>query len=210
MYTFSGGGNWYKNYTTESGHKFSYSLNLTGSYAYNKGFTDAKAYEAYTKRIIPTLRFGYEFGELLKLEPTYRLSYSQTDYQNYPTDRTSDVVHKLGIATTSYYPENWVFGNDVGYTYNSRIASGYQKDFLLWNMSLAYLFWNKKLTAKVKVYDLLNQNRSTARQVSDIAIIDTEDIVLKQYFMFSLSYKIQNFASKDTETPSGRRGGRRR
>ncbi|HUH52299.1 MAG TPA: outer membrane beta-barrel protein [Flavobacterium sp.] len=207
MYNFSGGGSWYKTYKIDGGHKFSYSLNLNASYNFNKGFTDAKAFEAYIKRVSPTIRFAYEYGELLKLEPTYRLTYNQTDYKNYQTDTTSDVVHRLGIATTSYFPENWVFGNDVGYTYNSRIASGYQKDFLLWNMSLAYNFWDKKLTAKVKVYDLLNQNRSTSRQVSDVAIIDTEDIVLKQYFMFSLSYKIQSFASKQTETPNRRRGG---
>lgn len=210
MYNVSGGGGWYQSHKTENGHNFSYSLNMNGRYNYNKGFVDAKPYEAYGKTLNSGARFTYEYGELLKFTPNYRFSYNQTDYENYQTNSSSQVVHNAGLEATSYYPENWIFGNDIGYTYNSRIASGYKKDFLLWNMSLSYLFLDKKMTARVKVYDLLNQNRSTSRQISDIAIVDTEDIVLKQYFMFSLSYKIQSFASKDNEEPSRRRGGRRR
>src|SRR5690606_42016211 len=75
-------------------------------------------------------------------------------FHSFPTRRSSDL-----------YPENWTCGIDFGYTYNSNIADGFRKDFFLWNMSLAYTFGNKKWIAKVKVYDLLNQNTSNSRSI---------------------------------------------
>jgi hypothetical protein len=103
----------------------------------------------------------------------------------------------LGLQTTSYWPKNWVFGNDFNYTYNSNIADGFKKDFYLWNSSLAYSFFNKKFTAKVKVYDLLNQNQSNSRTITPTTIRDEENTVLKRYVMFSLTYKIEKFAGKE-------------
>lgn len=90
-----------------------------------------------------------------------------------------------------------VFGNDFGYTYNSNIADGFKKDFYLWNTSLGYNFLDKKLLAKVKVYDVLNQNLSATRTITATTIRDEENDVLKRYLMFSLTYKIEKFGGKE-------------
>jgi hypothetical protein len=105
-------------------------------------------------------------------------------------------VHTFKIETTNYWPKNFVFGNDFGYTYNSNIADGFQKDFYLWNMSLGYNFYKDRLLAKVKVYDVLNQNVGVRRTITPTAITDTENIVLQQYVMFSLTYKLDKFGGK--------------
>ena len=100
---------------------------------------------------------------------------------------------------TSYWPKNWVFGNDFGYTYNSNISGDFKKDFYLWNTSLSYGFLDKKLYAKVKVYDVLNQNLSATRTISATAIRDEENTVLRRYVMFSLTMKLNKFAGKKSE-----------
>ena len=46
-------------------------------------------------------------------------------------------------------------------------------------------------------YDMLNQNVSSTRTISETAIRDEENIVLKRYAMFSLTYKIEKFAGKE-------------
>lgn len=198
--------NWSKSHKTESGHKFGYSFNMWNSHNLNKGFTNGELFEARSTNLSPGVDLTYEYGELFTLTPNYNFNYSQTHYKNYFISSSSNFTHRFGVEATSYYPENWTFGNDFGYTYNSNIADGFRKDFFLWNMSLAYTFGNKKWTAKVKVYDLLNQNTSNSRSISDIAITDTENTILRRYVMFSLSYKLQNFAGKDIkEENSGRR-----
>jgi len=50
--------------------------------------------------------------------------------------------------------------------------------------------------AKVKVYDLLDQNQNTTRTITPTAIVDAQNTVLKRYVMFSLTYKLEKFAGK--------------
>ena len=153
--------------------------------------------------LTPRASFTYDYGELFTINPTYSYTINYTKYSNYVVSSASTFVHKFNVLVTNYWPKNWVFGNDFGYTYNSNIADGFKKDFYLWNTSLAYSFYNKKFTAKVKVYDLLNQNQNATRTITPTAIRDEENIVLKRYAMFSLTYKIEKFAGKEKKS-SGR------
>jgi hypothetical protein len=63
-------------------------------------------------------------------------------------------------------------------------------------VSLGYNFFKDQLLAKVKVYDVLDQNLNNTRTITPTAIIDSENTVLQRYVMFSLTYKIEKFAGK--------------
>lgn len=200
------GGNWNKTIKREA-HTFKFGLGAGANYGLSKGFIGREiattplpvmeVFEAKSLRFTPRASFTYEYGELLTINPTYSFSYSDTKYTNYSVNSATNVVHRFNIQTTNYWPKNWVFGNDFGYTYNSNIADGFKKDFYLWNTSLSYNFFNKKMTAKVKVYDILNQNQSATRTITPSALRDEENVVLKRYAMFSLTYKIEKFAGKE-------------
>lgn len=193
-YTTSFGGNWNQSLKLGS-HVLRYGLGVNTNYSLDKGFTNGVLYDAKSLGITPRVYFNYEYGELLTVTPSYNLSYSESKYSNYTTNASSNVVHRINIQTTSYFPKNWIFGNDFGYNYNSRIASGFKKDFYLWNTSLSYSFYNKNMIAKVKVYDVLNQNQSFSRTISATTIRDEENTILKRYAMFSLTYKLQDFSA---------------
>jgi hypothetical protein len=66
-------------------------------------------------------------------------------------------------------------------------------------VSLGYNFFKDQLLAKVKVYDLLDQNLNNTRTITPTAIVDSENTVLRRYVMFSLTYKIEKFAGKKKE-----------
>lgn len=193
------GFNWGKS-MKRGAHSFKFGLGWSGGYDLTKGFTDGKTFEAKVFDITPRANFTYDYGELFSINPTYRYTLNDTKYSNYVVSSARSFVHKFNIQVTNYWPKNWVFGNDFGYTYNSNIADGFKKDFYLWNTSLAYSFFNKKFTAKVKVYDLLNQNQNATRTITATTIRDEENIVLKRYAMFSLTYKIEKFAGKEKKS----------
>lgn len=199
------GGNWSQSIKKDA-HTLRYGLGLNGRYSFDKGFTNAIIYNAKSTTISPKVYLTYEYGEVLTISPSYGLSFNQTKYENTSRDANSNVVHRANLQTTTYWPANLVFGNDFGYTYNSNISDDFKKDFYLWNTSLSYGFLDKKLFAKIKVYDVLNQNQSATRSISATSIRDEESTVLKRYVMFSVAYKIGNFA---TEKGSKRRGGER-
>ncbi|HEU0125184.1 MAG TPA: outer membrane beta-barrel protein, partial [Flavobacterium sp.] len=192
-YSMSMGGNWNQQIKKDA-HTFRYGLRLSGNYNFDKGFTNAVLYNAKSIVVTPSVYASYDYGEVLSIAPSYSLSYNETKYENFSRDATSNVIHRINMQTTSYWPANLIFGNDFGYTYNSNISGDFKKDFFLWNTSLSYGFLDKKLYAKVKVYDVLNQNQSATRTISSTSIRDEENTVLKRYVMFSLAYKIGNFA----------------
>ena len=195
-YTTSIGGNWSQSIKNEA-HVLRYGLGLNGSYSLDKGFTNAVLYDAKSLGVTPRVYFSYEYGELLTIAPSYSLSYNESRYTNSSLEASSNVVHRINIQTTNYWPKNWVFGNDFGYTYNSNISNDFKKDFYLWNTSLSYAFLDKKMSVKVKVYDVLNQNQSATRTISPTTIRDEENTVLKRYAMFSLAYKLGSFSGKE-------------
>jgi outer membrane beta-barrel protein/carboxypeptidase-like protein len=199
-YTWSGI-NWNKTIKKET-HTYKFTAGGGVNFSMNKGFSNDVMYDAFGVRYRARAGFTYEYGELLTVNPTYSYTFNETKYTNYSIGKASNYQHLFNIQTTSYWPKNWVFGNDFGYTYNSNIADGFKKDFFLWNSSLAYNFYDKKFTAKVKVYDLLNQNQSAMRTISATTIRDEENTVLKRYLMFSLTYKIEKFGGKEKKSNS--------
>jgi hypothetical protein len=207
-YTTSVGGNWGQTIKRDA-HVLRYGLGLNGSYALDKGFTNTVLYSSKSLGLSPRVYLSYDYGDLLTVAPSYNLSYNESRYTNSSLTASSNVVHRINIQTTNYWPKNWIFGNDFGYTYNSNISDDFKKDFYLWNTSLSYGFFEKKMTLKVKVYDVLNQNQSATRTISPTTIRDEENTVLKRYAMFSLTYKIGSFGGSKERRPSGGGGYRR-
>lgn len=206
-YAISGGASWNKSIKQEA-NLLRYGISLNGNLSTSKGFTDGVLFDARSVGISPRVYLNYDYGEFFTIAPSYNFSYNETQYDNYLTKSSSNVVHRLNIQTTSYWPKNWTWGNDFGYTYNSKLSSEFKKDFYLWNTSLSYTFFDKNFIAKVKVYDILNQNQSTTRTISATTIRDDENTILKRYGMLSLTYKIQDFSGMKNP-PGGRnnRGG---
>lgn len=191
-YSAWAGGNWNRTIKREA-HSLRFGLGLGASVTHSKGFVEGAAFVADAVRLTPRISFNYDYGELLSIGPRYDFTYSETSYKNYLVEQVNNVTHRFTLQTTSYWPKKVVFGNDFSYTYNSNIADGFKKDFYLWNMSLGYNFLNDKLLAKVKVYDLLNQNQNATRSISPTTIVDEENTVLRRYAMFSLTYKLEKF-----------------
>lgn len=193
-YTMGFGGNWSKSHKIEE-HQLRYGFSARVSYAKNKGFTDGVAFVSKSTTWRPRIYVNWDYGDVLSITPSYSYSYFEADYDNYTVDKANNFQHNFSVQLTSYWPKNWVFGNDFGYSYNSKIANGFKKSFYLWNTSLSYTFNDKTFVAKVKVYDLLNQNISSTRTIDPTMILDQENTVLKRYVMFSLAYKFDRFGN---------------
>jgi hypothetical protein len=207
-FTTSLGGNWNKRIKLEA-HVLRLTAGLTGSYNLDKGYTNTQLFEARSVGLTPRVSLNYDYGELLTIAPSYSYTLNQTDYTSYARESASNYVHRFNLQTTNYWPKHFVFGNDFSYTFNSQLV-GFKKDFYLWNTSLGYSFLEDQFLAKVKVYDILNQNLGTSRTIGATSIVDQENTVLKRYVMFSLTYSLKKFGGVSKAQGSGnreRRGG---
>lgn len=205
-HSYSIGGNWSKSHKIQE-HQLRYGVNMRLNHQKSLGFTDGLLYSSRGVQWSPGVYFNWDYGDYLTVMPSYNYTVYTTSYDNYVVDQATNFQHSFNFQVTSYWPENFVFGNDFGYSYNSRIAPGFKKSFYLWNTSLAYAFNNKNFIAKIKVYDVLNQNVSATRTISPTMILDQENTVLKRYIMFSLAYKFDRFGT-GTSKQSRNKGGR--
>lgn len=193
-------GNLYVRYSKRykwGNHQFSIDPRVGFNYSYQKGLVNGSAYLGQTYTFSPGINLTYEIKERLTIKPSYSLSFNQTDYTNYTLDQSNTATQVFSLQSISYFlaDKNLVFENDFSYNTNSRIAPGFKKDFYFWNTSIGYSFMKKQMTAKVMVYDVLNQNQSVSRIITDTYIEDRQDLILKRYIMFTLSYKLNKFGS---------------
>ncbi|MFN3968402.1 outer membrane beta-barrel protein [Flavobacterium sp.] len=194
-YTSYLGISWSKSNKKEK-RMFRYGASIDFNHDYNQGFTNAVQFESKALSVNPRINASWSIDELITISPSYRYTFKNTDFKNYLLTNAQNFIHNGKLEITSYVPKKVVIGSDFGYTYNSNIADGFKKDFYLWNVSLGYNFFKDQFLAKVKVYDLLDQNQNSTRTITPTAIVDAENTVLKRYVMFSLTYKLEKFGGK--------------
>ena len=181
-------------------------LRANAGYNHNVGFINAVKYNSDQYTLSPGFQLTYAIDDLFEINPSYTLNYNDISYDINSGRDQSYVNHTLSLETTTYWPKNVVFGNDISYNEYGNVSPGFDNTSLLWNMSLGYQFLKDKATLKVKVYDLLDENVDTRRLVGDDYIQDVNNLILQRYGMLSFTYKFSSFGGGK---PDGGRGGRR-
>lgn len=178
-------------------NKFTISPRVNLNYRYNQGFIDGQMFTGNSYTFNPGINLTYDRKDKIYIKPSYNVNYSFSDYKNYNTESVKNTYQTFRLELTNYFLKtNLVFENDFEYNTSSNIAPGFKKDFYFLNTSLGYSFYKKQFTAKVKVYDILNQNQSVRRTITASYVEDREDLILKRYVMFSLTMKLNKFAGK--------------
>ncbi len=98
-------------------------------------------------------------------------------------------------ASLKWYWEFWrgiVLNNQLSNALTSGLAQGYDQNILLWNISLTKKFLsNDQGELSVAVNDLLGQNKSVNRQVTNTYIDDTQNEVLTRFVMVTFTYTMR-------------------
>ena len=85
-------------------------------------------------------------------------------------------------------------GNNVAHSLYSGLSEGFNQNFWLWNMEGGFRFAkNNKAELKAVLFDVLNQNNSISRTISDVAVTDVFTNVLTRYGMITFTYILGNF-----------------
>lgn len=109
----------------------------------------------------------------------------------------------IGGNTNINLPWRFFISTDL----NCRIKSGYtgglNANELLWNAQISKnILKNSAGTIRLKVYDILQQQSSLSRSISDTQVSDTEYNTLGSYFMVHFVYRFNTLGGK----AAGRRG----
>ena len=105
-------------------------------------------------------------------------------------------------------PKGLVFRTDFNHQLYSGLSDGFNDDFIIWNIAVAQkILKDKRGELSLTLFDILKQNTSIRRNITDIYIEDVQTQVLQQYVMLTFRYQIRNFgeAPKKQESEWDRR-----
>jgi hypothetical protein len=95
---------------------------------------------------------------------------------------------------------NWIFLKGFVFTTNLNntlyrgLSSEFDQSFWFWNAGLGYKFLkDQALEVKINAFDILNQNNSISRDITETYIEDRRTNVLTRYFMVTATYTIRKF-----------------
>ena len=111
-----------------------------------------------------------------------------------PSLNNNYFTQSAGIAANLLTKKGLFFSNDLSNQYYKGLAGGYNTNYWLWNMAVGQKFLKNEMgELKLSVFDLLKQNKSITRNVTDSYIQDVQNQVLQQYFMLTFTYKLKTF-----------------
>ena len=116
--------------------------------------------------------------------------------------------HSASARLNLQSKKGWVFNTDLTNQLYSGLSSGFNQSYWLWNMAVAKkLFKGQKGEIRLSVFDLLNQNQSITRTVSETYLEDVNTKVVRQYFMFTFTYNLKNFGKAPARNFNQNQGG---
>ncbi len=98
--------------------------------------------------------------------------------------------YSVTYNTQLQLPHNWVFNTDINYMASRGLSAGYNKDEVLWNLSVNKQFMKKKQASIILQWnDILQQRKNIFRNVTANYIEDSEQDLLTSYLMLTFSYR---------------------
>ena len=120
-------------------------------------------------------------------------------------------TQSAGISANLLTKKGLFFNNDLTNEYYKGLSGGYNTNYWLWNIAIGQKFLkNQAGELKLSVFDLLKQNKSITRNVTESYIQDVQNQVLRQYFMLTFTYKLKNFGKGNPVNNNQREGNFRR
>lgn len=147
-----------------------------------------------------TVNAGAVFSSNISQYVDFTLSYSgafSTANNTISPDLNSKYVNNtFGAQCNLLSKKGWFFNTDLTGQYYSGLSEGFDQGFWLWNAGAGKKFLkNQAGEIKFSVFDILKQNQSITRTVTETSIEDVRNTVLRRYFMITFSYRLRNFGT---------------
>jgi hypothetical protein len=154
-----------------------YVTNISNSYNYNLGAVLAS-----------------NISEYIDFDLSYSANINTVKNTTQATANNNYFTQSIGITTNFLTKKGFFFQNDLSNESYSGLSDGFNQNYWLWNMAIGQKFLKNQMgELKLSVFDLLKQNKSITRDVTETRIEDQINQVLQQYFMLTFTYKLKTF-----------------
>jgi hypothetical protein len=169
-------------------------FNASATYTTTPGLINSIENNSKTAALGAGIMLTSNISEDIDYRIGYTPTYNQTRNDVQKSLNNNYIIHNANASFYWMYYGNLFIRTDITYYYNSGLTGGVKKDYYLWNAGIgSKLFADKTGEIKLEVFDILKQNKSLTKSVSDTYIEDRNTQVLKQYVLLTFTYNLKRF-----------------
>ncbi len=176
--------------------KCNLNFNLSYNYTHTPGIIDSASNYLNNHVMGLGLVIGSNISEKVDFTLSTTGAYNIAENSN---NKSSDQKYFNQVSNFSVnlvFLSRLVFNSQLSYQFNRGLGEAFDKDYYLWNMSLAAkLFKNKQGELKFSVYDALNQDQSLKYTPYNNYTESTLSNVLRRYVMATFTYTLRKYKS---------------
>ncbi len=174
--------------------KSNLNVNLDYSYTHTPGIYNNVANYSDNHKMGAGLTLSSNISENIDFTITSGSNYNQAKSSLQSSSDNNYFSQATSANLTLIFWKGLVFRTSLSSNYYLWTQSGETQAYNLWNMELGKKFGAKQRTElKLSLFDVLGQNNSISRNVTDTYIEDTQSNTLQQYVMLGFSYKLRHF-----------------
>lgn len=121
------------------------------------------------------------------------------------SDLNSEYLNQTSRVKLNLNPwKGLVFTAEYNNQIYSGLSDGFNQNISLLNGAIGYKFLkDNSADIRLFVFDVLNQNQSIQRNITETYIEDTQTNILQRYFMLIFTYNIKKYYKNEAKKPSG-------
>jgi hypothetical protein len=192
-------------------HFIKSNLNFNGGVTYARLPGIINNVQSLSKNYTYTLGtvIGSNISQYVDFTVSYTANFNRVRSQTEAAVNDDYFNHVAGVQLNLLSKKGWFFQSDLNNQLYTGLTQGYNQSYFIWNMSAGKkILKGQKGELRLSVFDLLKQNRSITRTVTETYIQDVQNQVLRQYFMLTFTYNLRNFGTAATRAFNGNGGNR--
>jgi hypothetical protein len=169
-------------------------LNLTSGFTYTRtpGLMQGDLSIAHSYALSAGAVVSSNISPDVDFTLSYTGNYTISRYSQQPLSNTNYFFHTAGARLNLIFLEGIVLRNEVNNTLYTGLAGGYNQDIVIWNVGLGKKFLpDQRAEVRLAANDILNQNKSVSRTITDSYVQDTQTQVLSRYFLLTFTYTLR-------------------
>lgn len=173
-------------------------INFNTGFLYNRqpGAVNYIPTVTNTFQYVAGISFVSNVSEYVDFNISYNANINNAQTKGTFTTSNNYVNHTTSVVFNLLSKKGWFLQNDLTYQIYDGLTGGFNQNFCLWNAAIGKKFFkNKSGELKISVFDILKQNQSISRLVTNTYLEDSRNLVLQQYFMMTFSYSLKNFGT---------------
>ena len=174
--------------------KTNMTLNGSVNYQKNPGMINNVSGITKTLNYSSGIIFASNVSQYVDFTLSYNANFNTAKSTLQPELANDYFMSRGSFALNLLSKSGWLLNTDISNQSYSGLTDGYNQSYWLWNMAVAKkILKGQKGEIRLAVFDLLDQNQSITRNVSETYLEDVITQVVKQYFMLTFTYNLRNF-----------------